>query len=593
MLDPRIYRAGLVAVALAVIVFAFSFQDQPGAAHATLAPNTFNSQYAYSETNTLASSFPDRRPGSAGDDALAGYVARTFGDDGKGGALTVSTNSYSARTAVGTRTLTNVMATRTGSEDGSIVVVAPRDSLSSPSPAAASGTAMLLSLANMLSGETLNHTIVLASISGSSGQAGAEELVKSLPGPIDAVIVLGDVGSPHVRRPVVIPWSNGVGIAPMMLRNTVSSAISSQSTIKVGGTSLASQFVHLAFPLTITDQGPFNARGIPAVEVSASGERGPSANGAVSQNQMAGLGQAVLASVNALDSASTVPGPSAYMLFDGKVIPPWALRLFVLVLIMPVLFAAVDGLARANRRRYPLADSAVDLLAMTAPFVLVALAVLGAKLVGLLPVVPPDPTGPGAIPIHAANWVLIGGLAVLLLGAFTLVRWFGYGRVGLAPPAREETEPTGGAPLVPAVLCVLAIAIWVTNPLAAALLVPALHLWLWLSDPQLRLRPAAAAVLLVAGLAPMALVLTYYAVSLGYGPGSLLWALILMVAGGHIGAIAALEWCIALGCTACMVLAAVAVRRAPAPAEAPVTVRGPATYAGPGSLGGTESAIRR
>jgi Peptidase family M28 len=591
MLDPRIYRAGLVAVALAVIVFAFSFQDQPGAAQSNLVPNAFNSQYAFSETNTLASRYPDRRPGSTGDDALAGYVARTFGDDGRNGAFTVSTDSFSARTAVGTRILHNVTATRTGSENGSILIVAPRDSLTSGSRAAASGTAMLLALANVLSGETLNHTIVLASISGSAGQAGAEQLAQSLPGPVDAVIVLGDMGSPRVRRPVVIPWSNGAAIAPMMLRNTIAGAISSQSTIKVGGTSLASQFVHLAFPVTITDQGPFNARGIPAVEVSASGERGPSANGPVSANQIAGLGQAVLASISALDSAAAVPAPSGYLLAAGKVIPPWAIRLFVLVLILPVLFAAVDGLARANRRRYPLADSAMDVVALTAPFLLVALVILGANVAGLLPVVPPDPTGPGAIPIHAANWVLIGVLAALLVGAIALVRWFGYGRL----PARdaETAEPSGGAPLVPAVLCVVAIAIWVANPLAAALLVPALHLWLWLSDPELRLRPAAAVVLLVVGLAPMALVLTYYAISLGYGPGSLLWALILMLAGGHIGLIAAFEWCIALGCTACMVLAALVARRAPAPAEVPVTVRGPATYAGPGSLGGTESAIRR
>jgi hypothetical protein len=140
---------------------------------------------------------------------------------------------------------------------------------------------------------------------------------------------------------------------------------------------------------------------------------------------------------------------------------------------------------------------------------------------------------------------------------------------------------------------VVAIAIWIANPLAAALLVPALHLWLWLSDPELRLHPAAALTLLLVGLAPMALVLAYYATSLGYGPGSELWTLILMLTGGHIGVVAALEWCVALGCTGSMVLVVLNTRRAPASEQTPVTVRGPVTYAGPGSLGGTESAIRR
>jgi len=584
MLDPRIYRAGLVAVALAVIVFAFSFEDQPGAAHATLVPDAFNSQYAHSQAIRLAKAYPDRQPGSVDDDDLATAIANAYAADDKStkDAFVVSTDSYSARTADGVRTLESVIATRTGTESGSIVVVAPRD-LGGSGPAALSGTATLESLANVLAGETLNRTIVLASISGSAGQAGAERLARSLPEPVDAVIVLGDMGGTHVSKPVIVPWSDGIAIAPMMLRNTVGAAVSSQSTVKTGGTSLASQFVHLAFPLTISDQGPFNERGIPSVELSASGERGPAADEPISQAQIAGLGQAALESISALDTASRVPAPSPYLLMAGKVVPPWAIRLFVLVLILPVLGASIDGLARANRRRYPLAFSVLSVLALTAPFVLVVLATLGANLVGLLPVAPPDPVGPGAVAIHAGDWAVIAVLALLLVGGFALMRWLRF----IADGGGE------GAPVVPAVMCAVAIAIWISNPLAAALLVPALHLWLWLSDPELRLHPAAAVGLLLAGLAPMALVLAYYATSLGYGPSSLIWTLVLMLTGGHIGLIAALEWCVALGCTGSMVLVALTTRRAPAPEQTPVTVRGPATYAGPGSLGGTESALRR
>ena len=117
MLDPRIYRAGLVAVALAVIVFAFSFDDQPGGAHATLVAGAFNSQYAYNQAGSLAKAYPDRQPGSVDDDDLATQVARTF----KNG-FTVSTNTYTARTANGDRTLESVIATRTGTVNASIVV---------------------------------------------------------------------------------------------------------------------------------------------------------------------------------------------------------------------------------------------------------------------------------------------------------------------------------------------------------------------------------------------------------------------------------------------------------------------------------------
>jgi len=52
MLDPRIYRTGFVAVALAVVVVAFSLLDQQGSLTASLAPDAFNGQGAYS---TMAS----------------------------------------------------------------------------------------------------------------------------------------------------------------------------------------------------------------------------------------------------------------------------------------------------------------------------------------------------------------------------------------------------------------------------------------------------------------------------------------------------------------------------------------------------------
>jgi hypothetical protein len=42
MLDPRIYRAALAGVLLAVIVCAFSLGDQPAPARTTLAPDAFS-----------------------------------------------------------------------------------------------------------------------------------------------------------------------------------------------------------------------------------------------------------------------------------------------------------------------------------------------------------------------------------------------------------------------------------------------------------------------------------------------------------------------------------------------------------------------
>jgi hypothetical protein len=75
MLDPRIYRMGIVPVVLAVIVLAFSLEDQPGALSTNVVPDAFNGTHAYATMGTLAASYPRRAPGSNGDRRLAGYIA--------------------------------------------------------------------------------------------------------------------------------------------------------------------------------------------------------------------------------------------------------------------------------------------------------------------------------------------------------------------------------------------------------------------------------------------------------------------------------------------------------------------------------------
>jgi hypothetical protein len=115
---------------------------------------------------------------------------------------------------------------------------------------------------------------------------------------------------------------------------------------------------------------------------------------------------------------------------------------------------------------------------------------------------------------------------------------------------------------------------------------------MWVVDPELRLHPALSTVMLLAGLAAPVLVILYYADALSLGPLDLIWNGLLLTAGGHVGPLVALEYCVLLGCLVSVVLIARRKLRAPRPEDAPVTVRGPVTYAGPGSLGGTESALK-
>ncbi len=594
MLAPRIYRNGLIVAALALVVLAFSLRDQQGALSPTLAPDVFNGQNVYSTMSSVAAADPSRRPGSEGDDALATQVSNSLKSHG----FAVSTDTFPGRTVDGTRTLENVIGIRPGRLSGSIVIVAHRDALGSPALASLSGTATLMELARDLEGETLNRTVVLASTTASQGTAGATALAQRLAGPVDAVVVLGDLASAHVRQPILVPWTTRQVVAPPLLRNTIASALSNQTPLAVSGTSVGAQFARLAFPFTLGEQAPFGALGMPSLALTLSGEQGPAPDAALAPvAQLTGIGRAVLQTISALDSGATVPAPSAYLLLSGKVVPGWAISLFALALMVPVMLTTIDAVARAHRRGHSVWRSLGLVIAAAVPFVLAALVVLVARLLGVIGAAPPAPVAPGAVPLHADGVAVMGVAALVAIGSAVAVGWWAR-RMPLATPqsrrgASADLPSNGAVAALPLVLCAVTFVIWLGNPFAALLLIPALHLWLWGVTPDLRVPAAVRVGLVLVGLVPVVLVVLYYANSFGYGPVDLVWQAVLLLAGHGVGPLAVLEWSVVLGClVTAAVLTVLAVRR-PRVTPAAVTVRGPTTYAGPGSLGGTKSALRR
>jgi hypothetical protein len=597
VVDPRLYRTTLGVVLLALIVFGFSLSDQQQAVTTTLAPDAFSGGHAYAQMLSLAKAYPDRAPGSPGDAAIAADVASSLRHD----QFTVSTTSFTARTAVGTRTLQTVVGTRTGISDRAIVVLSHRDASSSPGTADLSGTAVMLELGRVLSGATQHRTLMLVSTSGSVGAAGATQLADALAGtPVEAVIVLGDVAGTRVTQPIVGPWSNGQPLAPTLLRNTVAAAVSGQAALRPGATGLGGQLAHLAFPLTVTEQGPFGARGIPAVLLSVSGDRPPAPDAPTSVARISGLGRATLQTVDALDTGPAVPAPVPYLMLSGKIVPLWAVRLLVLALILPVLAATVDALARARRRGHALVPWLLWVLAGSVPF-LVALGLVHlARAVGWLDAAPPGPVGPGGVPLDGSGITLLVAVAVVIVVSFIVLRPL---CIRLATALGGRTRASGRTPESPAgdaagvalsvVMCATTLVIWALNPFAAALVVPALHLWMWLCDARVRTNRPLLAVMVVVGLLPPALVVLYYVRSLGLSAVDVVWNGLLLVAGGHLGLLACVIWSVLLGCVASALVIMIRSRRERRGEDRVVTVRGPVTYAGPGSLGGTESTLRR
>jgi hypothetical protein len=590
MLDPRIYRTGLIAVALALIVFAFSLESQPAALQTTLAPDAYNPQNAQNTLAWLGRNFPDRRPGSDGDSRMADYMAGSLGKLG----YQVAQSRFDASTSDGRRTLVNVTGTLAGQSNDTILVVAHRDAASSPGVPDLSGTAVMLELARVLAGETAYHTIVFASTSGSTGAVGAQELAHSLPGPVDAVIVLGDLVAAHHTAPLIVPWSRGHTLAAPALRNTLAAMLTAQAGLKPAQPGLGGQLMHLAFPMSLTEQAPFNQAGDPAVLLTLAGEHAPAGNEPIDPTQMGPLGRAVLQSVNALNASSDVARPSAYLVFSDKLIPDWAVRLLVLVLIAPVAITTIDGLARARRRGHALLDWMAWVLGCALAFVLGGLVVVAARVVGALADAPGGPVPGGVAPPNTSGVVtLCVALLVVLVGLVVLAPWL----ARLAGFALRRRLAPGAAPAagvaVSVVLSAVSVAMWVINPFAALLLVPALHVWMWLGCVDVPIPRTVKLVGVLIGALPPALAVLYYAAALHLSPVGVLWNGVLMIARGQIAPAAAVLWSLALGCFAGMLVLVVRTPKRERPEPTAITVRGPRSYAGPGSLGGTRSALRR
>jgi hypothetical protein len=587
MLNPRIYRAALLPVFVAVVLVAFSFRSEPSPLGTDLAPVAFNSESAFGTLTQLAEHYPNRTPGSSGDNGVANHVAADLGPHGYH--LSVSRSWFEAHTIEGTRRVETVVAQLDGAANGRIVVIADRDALGRGARASLSGTATLIELGRVLAGRTLTRTVDLVSTSGSTGLAGATHLAQTLGGSIDAVIVLGDVAGTTVAEPVVVPWSGGENVAPLLLRNTAAANVRSEAGLAPGGADLAAQFARLALPLTLSDQGPFNARGIPSVLLSRAGERGSQANTPVKASTLGGFGRAALQTISALDAGPSIPPPSAYLVYRGMYLPAWPIRLLVLTLILPVLCAAIDGFARARRRGHAVGRWMGWVLASALPFALASLLVAALGAIGVIDITVPGPVGAGAAPIDFSSGLEIAAAALVLALAMFPIRAFILRHIGV----RGDPAEPGGAAAVLLVMCALSLLLWAFNPFAAALTVPALNLWMWVVAPEVRLRTPVAAALLLVGLAPVALVILYYAIQFNLSPIGVLWSGVLLIAGGALGVPALLEWSIFAGCAVSVVVIATRAAGVGAPEAAPITVRGPVTYAGPGSLGGTKSALRR
>ena len=210
MLDPRIYRTSLSVVAVAVIVVAFSLGNQASPLTATLTPDAFNGAAAYTTMASLAAQYPDRRPGSGDDGTVATYIQQSFaGGRAPGPAHRVqrADGRRPARDRNGHRHARRPQSRR--DRDRRPPRLDPhgcgRGSIRNRGAARTRAGALRADPA-ALDRARFDERLDRRRRSG--------ELARSLPHPVDAVIVLGDMAGTDVRTPIVVPWSDSTLVAP-------------------------------------------------------------------------------------------------------------------------------------------------------------------------------------------------------------------------------------------------------------------------------------------------------------------------------------------------------------------------------------------
>ena len=578
MIEPRIYRAAFLPALLAAAMAMFALESQPRA-HPQAAPADvlFESAAAQNTARAIVTRTPDRRVNTPGDAAVARRVTGAFRRFG----LTTTVDRF---THDGKR-LVNVVGRRPGISRRQVVMIVERDALSIPdATGSAADAAALIEFGRVLEGRATRKTIVLASVDGAgSGHAGARRLARGVagPGPVDAIVVVSNLGARRPRGPMLVGWANDETRAGIGLRRTAANSLRNEVGDDGGGFgSPFAQVARLAFPVGVGAQAVLLDDGLPAIRLSGSGELAPPADRRglreIDLERYEELGRAALRLMFTLDERPSAPeaGPRSYVTFAGRVMPEWSLALLALALILPVVAVSIDALARARRRRAAVVPWFPWLAAGIVPFAAgLAIAEL-LVVVGLADDAPESPIDPSAADVDTATVsvlaavVLVIGLAWMLTrGALSPARRaVRAGRRGASAP--DAAEPGAGV-AVSLALCGLVLAAWAINPYAALALALPLHLWALAALADL---PARTRVwLTLGGLLPAVVIVATYAQHLHMGPLHGAWYLFLLVTGHHVGLGSALLGCVALGLMASVASIAVAhARRSePAPGRIP------------------------
>ena len=504
--NGRLYRGTWLLVGLPLLLLAFSVARPPALRTNSSLPPAFDASAAASIAEDLASSYPDRRPGTAG----ARGAAAWFRNELTPYHFHIRPDRFTEAVHGRRTTLVNLVTEKFGlSPQEEIVVMAHRDDsgIGNGLNDNASGTAALIELARSYAPTaatqrvSLPVSLVFVSTDGAADGALGAAHFAATEGAREHILAVVNLDSISGRgTPRLVFGGNSARSPAPGLVETLRAAFAQEPARPSG----LQQLVSLGFPFNPYEQAPFVSRGIPAVTVTTAGARPPALGPAGQQLDVRHLGQVGLAAQEAVDAmeegVSLAQGPTSYVYLGQRLIRGWAIEIVLVAMLLPFLAAAVDLFARCRRRHIPVAPALRSYRSRLYFWIWVGALFLVFGALGFWG------SADGRVPSLAdVSWPGSGLIALVLLSG---VGWI-VARTRLLPrrPIRPEERVAGHSGALLA-LGVVGLMLAATNPFALIFLLPSLHAWLWLPQVQIR-HPVLRAGVFLAGL---------------IGPGYLVWS---------------------------------------------------------------------
>ena len=539
LVDLRLYRWAFIPALVAFVTMMFSLQGVPDGDEPVAPTGAFDGEQATALARQILRNAPAREAGTEGDAAAASIVAERFRAIPAG---SVSEQSFTAELDGDDTELRNVLVTVPGDPNHTIAVIAARDAPRGEGAASsAAATGVLVELAETLGAAGHDSTFVLASTT--AGVAGAEAFVQELPSreTIDSLIIISQPGAPDPRPPFALITSTDTRKGSVALRASAEAAVESQAGESTPGESGFEQLARLAFPSGIGEQAPLVADGVNVVRISGAGERAldPAEDEAddLTPASVDSFGRSVHSLVGSLDLGPELPpSPDTYIEVSGNLVPGWTLSLLALALLLPALVAAVDAGARVARRGGELAPALTWAAVRALPFIGALATLYALAAIGVVPR-PDFPFDPGQYPLGARALISLALIVIVGAASAYLLRRFG---------VTGARAPGGTVAAIGGVAVVALLILWLANPYAALLAVPAAHAWVAADGTPSRRRAAVTVVIAAVATLPIVAALGAVSGALELG-GDAPWTLALMVADGQIGFGLVLAGCFAAG----------------------------------------------